>query len=60
MTESKKAWVEPELIALVRSKPEEGVLSVCKSWSPSAGPNNLDGICGDLTCGAVCFFPTDS
>jgi len=30
MTESKKAWVEPELIVLVRSKPEEAVLSGCK------------------------------
>jgi hypothetical protein len=30
MTESKKAWVTPELIVLVRSKPEEAVLGACK------------------------------
>ncbi len=36
MTESKKAWVTPELIVLVRSKPEEAVLAVCKgTWGNS-------------------------
>ena len=30
MTESKKEWVTPELIVLVRSKPEEAVLAACK------------------------------
>ena len=29
MTLSKKAWVEPELIDLVRNKPEEAVLVGC-------------------------------
>ena len=32
MTESKKAWVTPELIVLVRSKPEERVLIGCKGF----------------------------
>ncbi len=27
----KKTWVTPELIVLVRSKPEEAVLTACKS-----------------------------
>ncbi len=36
MTESKKAWVR-QLIVLVRNKPEEAVLSACKS-SFAAGP----------------------
>jgi hypothetical protein len=31
MTESKKAWVTPELIVLVRSNPEEAVLGGCKA-----------------------------
>ena len=31
MTESKKVWVKPELIVLVRSKPEEAVLVGCKT-----------------------------
>jgi uncharacterized radical SAM superfamily Fe-S cluster-containing enzyme len=30
MTERRKAWVTPELIVLVRSKPEEAVLTACK------------------------------
>jgi hypothetical protein len=30
MTKSKKEWVTPELIVLVRSKPEEAVLRGCK------------------------------
>jgi hypothetical protein len=44
MTESKKAWVTPELIVLVRSKPEEAVLVVCKGW-PSTGQNNIHWAC---------------
>jgi len=39
MAESKKAWVEPELIVLVRSKPEEAVLGNCKTYS--GGVSNL-------------------
>ncbi len=39
MTEQalKKEWTEPELIVLVRNKPEEAVLEFCKtaSWAPS-------------------------
>jgi hypothetical protein len=33
----KKAWQKPELIVLVRSKPEEAVLTVCKN-ATAAGP----------------------
>jgi len=32
MTESKKEWRKPELIVLVRGKPEEAVLSACKGF----------------------------
>jgi len=41
MTESKKAWVEPELIVLVRSKPEEAVLGTCKGVAYT-GPTGDD------------------
>jgi hypothetical protein len=41
MTESKKAWVEPELIVLVRSKPEEAVLTACK-LQYSGGPASAE------------------
>lgn len=37
--EPKKQWLTPELIVLVRSKPEEAVLVFCKS-SPQPGPCN--------------------
>jgi hypothetical protein len=42
----KKEWKTPELIVLVRSKPEENVLKSCKnSTVPTVGPNNVNGIC---------------
>ncbi|MGA9349072.1 MAG: hypothetical protein WBW48_09745 [Anaerolineae bacterium] len=41
----KKVWVTPELIVLVRSKPEEAVMMACK-WLPSAvGANNGQDAC---------------
>ena len=39
--ETKKQWLTPELIVLVRSNPEEAVLAACKS-TPSAGPCIID------------------
>ena len=39
MTESKKAWVAPELIVLVRNNPEEAVLGVCKTGLVGVDPN---------------------
>lgn len=33
--ESKKPWLTPELIVLVRSKPEEAVLQACKTFQAS-------------------------
>jgi len=54
MTESKKAWVEPELIVLVRSKPEEAVLDTCKYGTtiPDSGPasNYRDCNLGCVVC----------
>ena len=48
MTENKKAWVTPELIVLVRSKPEEAVLEGCKT-AAGDGPGNDVGGC-TITC----------
>ena len=45
MTESKKVWVEPELIVLVRSKPEEAVLISCKASWGVIGPFFMDNSC---------------
>jgi hypothetical protein len=36
MSKEKKAWVTPELIVLVRNKPEEAVLVMCKLASSGA------------------------
>jgi hypothetical protein len=57
MTESKKAWVEPELIVLVRSKPEEAVLGTCKGGS-SEGPVVSYDVCWivDEFCAAPCVI----
>jgi hypothetical protein len=57
MTESKKAWVTPELIVLVRSKPDEAVLEACKG-AASGGPSEFyaGDACAGLAPGcAVCL-----
>ena len=38
MTERKKPWIEPELIVLVRNRPEEAVLGGCKRLEGGVGP----------------------
>jgi hypothetical protein len=51
----KKTWIEPELIVLVRSKPEEAVLYACKVWNGS-GPNYYDFQCNHpASCGLGCI-----
>ena len=53
----KKIWVMPELIVLVRSKPEEEVLAMCKSGGPlgpGAGPSTNNNNCTIPGCGANC------
>ena len=54
MTESKKEWVTPELIVLTRSKPEEVVLSACKS-SGVHGAGGNQGSCMFVYVGCVTF-----
>ena len=46
-SEAKQTWSSPELIVLVRSKPEERVLGACTA-TPNSGPNPGD---------AECFYP---
>jgi len=49
MTQGKKAWRRPELVVLLRSRPEEAVLTSCK------GP----GIAGmGRPAGHACLHPT--
>jgi hypothetical protein len=65
MTESKKAWVTPELIVLVRSKPEEAVLITCKYGGGGAGPGPgvVAFTCcytGTFPCGSYCDVSASS
>jgi len=55
---NKKQWQKPELIVLVRSKPEESVLQTCKVIYQEIGPGYNASTCGqpakpDL-CMAIC------
>ena len=55
MKMTKKSWSEPELIVLVRGKPEEGVLTNCKSEAiPEGGPYVGAGGCGKFGGGGCC------
>ena len=38
MKRKRRAWSRPELIVLVRSRPEEAVLAVCKISGGYTGP----------------------
>ncbi len=55
MTEGRKAWITPELIVLVRSKPEEAVLGACKGNPSLSGPNQTATDCQIMPSG-VCFL----
>jgi hypothetical protein len=41
----KKSWLEPELIVLVRNKPEEAVLGTCKNDTTDDGSHYFDNAC---------------
>ena len=45
-----KTWMTPQLIVLVRSRPEEAVLSVCKTGTPRdfPVPSTTGADCNDL------------
>ena len=43
--ETKKSWSSPELIVIVRGKPEEAVLSACKNVVVSSGYSSTGGNC---------------
>ena len=55
MADKKKTWTEPELIVIVRGKPEEGVLWLCKDEFSGGGSGGQNGGCwaevgGCLSC----------
>jgi hypothetical protein len=41
----KKEWKTPELLVLVRSKPEEAVLMTCKQAAISGSSSSNDNLC---------------
>ena len=54
-----KAWVRPELIVLVRSKPEEAILTACKDHT--VGPGNANAWCAPVgSCPPMCNTYTAS
>lgn len=50
MEPEKKAWVTPELIVLLRGRPEEAVLLTCKGGGQPAGSVNTYGSCYGAGC----------
>ena len=51
---SKKVWQKPALVVLVRTKPEEAVLVVCKN-DGLVGPDFEDKWCAiEGDCGLMC------
>ncbi len=54
MTDKKKTWIEPELIVIVRNRPEEAVLSGCKT---SEHTGTVDGFFA--SCGQDCAACND-
>lgn len=51
----KKEWRKPELVVLVRSKPEEDVLVICKASTVRGGPNYYNKACrSTVVCGGSC------
>jgi hypothetical protein len=50
-----KQWQTPELTTLVRSNPEEAVLTGCKVYMSTSGPSSTQGDCysgNQSNCGA--------
>ena len=47
-------WIKPELTILVRNKPEENILSNCKTDSIPSGSNSADSACLITGCGGDC------
>jgi len=59
-----KKWSKPELIVLVRSKPEETVLAACKSGQSNApggsGPGYTQAQCEPFSPCSICSASTGS
>jgi hypothetical protein len=56
MAGSKKKWITPELIVLVRSKPEEACLASCKSSKVTKGAVQTFAVSCDYWSGEMCSY----
>ena len=61
MNEPKEAWSRPELVVIVRGRPEEAVLEGCKDLTKS-GTATLDSFCsnGPPACNSECMNSSSS
>jgi hypothetical protein len=60
METEKKQWAKPELIVLVRSKPEEAVLDSCKGKPGTSGADSANSMCLKAECISPCLGYVDS
>jgi hypothetical protein len=63
MTDGRRPWLKPELIVLVRNRPEEAVLAACKGGNANGPisqtePGPFNQAC--RTRGAPCMLPASS
>ena len=58
MSNTKKMWQRPEMTVLVRSNPEEAVLSACKV--PSEGGPNVNNSCPSAAGEPECYNRADT
>ncbi len=49
---TKRAWIQPELVVIVRGNPEELVLEGCKTAS-QFGPTGTSNFCGGSLCSGM-------
>jgi hypothetical protein len=52
--QTRKAWSRPELIEIVRGRPEEAVLTACKNQPGGAGPGAANGGCWTSCAAGTC------
>jgi hypothetical protein len=49
-----KTWRKPELVVLVRNRPEEAILQACKNFV-DLGANDYHDLCGEQeVCSSMC------
>ena len=62
VADDKKTWIEPELIVIVRNKPEEAVLAKCKDGTTGSSWGNVFSACmnHETSYCSACLNPVES